>query len=121
MVELLSRDKQALRAARAALETASELADSEKIRAQPMSSKQAADIGQMFELLRKLGSPTLRADIAKTLASLGKFEGMALDRSFPVPQRPAAAKPVPQKVAAKKTAANKPVRTAAAKRPRRKG
>ncbi|HYN61337.1 MAG TPA: hypothetical protein VET87_17605, partial [Rubrivivax sp.] len=99
----------------------SEVAGSEKARAQPMSSKQAADIGQVFELLGKLGSPVLRADIAKSLASLGKFEGMALDRLFPVPRRPAAAKPVTQKVAAKKTAAKKVARTSAAKKPRRKG
>ncbi len=120
VVELLSRNKQVLQAARAALQAASELAGSEKARAQPMSGKQAADIGQVFELLRKVGSPALRADIAKSLASLGKFEGMALDRLFPVPRRPAAAKPVAQKVAAEKTAAKKAARTAAAKKPRRK-
>jgi murein tripeptide amidase MpaA len=120
VVALLSRNKQVLAAARAAMQAASELTGSEKARAQPMSSKQAADIGQVFELLRQLGSPTLRADIAKSLASLGKFEGMALDRLFPVPPRPAAAKPVAKKVVAKKTAAKKAARTAAAKKPRRK-
>ena len=102
------------------METASELAGSEKARAQPISDKQAAEVGKVIELLRTLGSPALRADIAKALASLGKFEGLALDQLFRVPKRPAAAKPVAKKVAPNKTAAKKSVRTAAAKLSRRK-
>ncbi|MGJ7498254.1 M14 family zinc carboxypeptidase [Variovorax sp. RT4R15] len=121
LVELLSHNKQVLQVARAALKTASTLAGSEKARAQPMSGKQAAEIGEMFELLLEVGSPALRADIAKALASLGKFEGVALDRLFPVPKRAAAAKPVAQKVAAKKAPAKKAAQTSAARRPRGKG
>ncbi len=120
VVGLLSRNPQVLEAARAALGAASELADSEKARAQPISHKQATEVVKVIELLRTLGSPGLRADIAKALASLGKFEGLALDQLFKVPKRPAAAKPVAKRVATKKTVAKKSVQTAAAKRSKRK-
>jgi murein tripeptide amidase MpaA len=134
VVGLLSSNKQVLKAAQAALRAASDLAGSEKARAQPVSAKQFAQFGEVLDLLAKVGSPALRADIAKALSSLGKFEGMALDRLFTVPKRPVA-EPVPKqvvarKVATKKTAkktavkraaAPKAVRKVAAKRPRGKG
>lgn len=121
VVELLSSNKQVLKYARAALQAVSELADNAETRAEPISLKQANDIGLLIDLLRKLGSPALRADIAKSLASLGKLEGNALDRMFPEPLRPTAAKPVERKSHAVRTAAKTPSRRAAAKKPRRKG
>ncbi len=104
VVALLSRDPRALAAARSALAVAGELAGSDKARAQPMSAKQAGELGQVFELLGKVGSPALRADIAKSLAAMGKFEGASLDRIFTVAKTPA-----PKQAAQKKAAAKKPV------------
>ena len=110
VVALLSRNREALAAARAALAVAGDLAGSPKARAQPMSGKQAGELGQVFDLLSKLGSPALRADIAKSLAAIGKFEGAALDRIFTVPKKKAAPMPVAAKkgAASRKPAARKP-------------
>ena len=105
VVGLLSREPRVLKAARAALAAASELAGSAASRAKPMSAKQAAELSQVFELLSSVGSAELRADIAKSLSSLGKFEGMALDRLFAVPKPVAPGKKVAAKGAAKKAAA----------------
>lgn len=107
VVNLLARNPQALAAARAALVAAGDLAGSAAGRARPISSKQAEEIRKVFELLGSLGSPALKSDIAKTLAALGKFEGVALDSLFTVPKRPAAPKGVAKKGAAKRGAAKK--------------
>jgi murein tripeptide amidase MpaA len=111
VVGLLSRNAQVLQAARAALDAAGEIAGNKKALAQPISAKQAGEFGKVLELLSTLGSPALRADIAKSLASLGKFEGLALDQLFTVPKRPPVTKP-----AAKKVAKKKAVKKAARKR-----
>lgn len=120
VVALLSRNRDALAAARAALSVAGELAGNPKARAQPMSGKQAGELGQVFELLGKLGSPALRADIAKSLATMGKFDGAVLDRIFSVPRKKATPKPaaVKKKAASRKPAARRATANkATAKRP----
>ena len=123
VVALLSGNREALAAARTALSVASELAGSQKARAQPMSGKQAGDLGQVFELLSKLGSPALRADIAKSLAAMGKFDGAVLDRIFTLPKK-TRPKPMPAtkkvRVARKPAAAKKKVAAARKAPPRKK-
>lgn len=120
VVGLLSSNKQVLKSAQAALRAASDLAGSEKARRQPISAKQSAQLGEVLDLLAKVGSPALRADIARALSSLGKFEDMALDRLFTVPKRPVA-EPIAKKAAVKKTPASRPARKVSAKQPRGKG
>lgn len=85
VVSLLAGQREVLKAAQEALAAASELAASPESRARPISAKQATELGEMLELLQKVGSPALRADIGKALAALGKFEGTPLDGLFRVP------------------------------------
>lgn len=121
VVALLSGHPQAMQAARAALVAAGDVAGSEESRSQPINRKQTAEFVQLFKLLSKLGSPALQADIAKSVAALGKFEGIALDRLFPAPKRPAVtARTVTTKKAAPRRAATKASRKKSASRPRRK-
>jgi murein tripeptide amidase MpaA len=115
-VALLAHNPRALQAARAALSTVGALAAGDASRAKAMSSKQAGDLSQVFELLGSLGSPALKADIAKALATMGQFDGVALDQLFRVPQRPAKAVAA-KKMAGKNTAGKK---AAAKKSPARK-
>jgi len=126
VVNLLASQGEVLQAARGAMAAMGELAASAGARARPIDAKQAAEIGRVFELLQRLGSPALRADIGKALAALGKFEGTPLDGLFKVPKAtkptgpaspPAAArrrkvavkKAAVKKVPAKKVVARKPV------------
>jgi murein tripeptide amidase MpaA len=88
VVSLLSREPKLLQAARVALATAGELVGSDERRAQPIGTKQAAELGRVLDLLGALGSPALRSDIAKSLAAVGKFDGVVLDRLFALPKRP---------------------------------
>ena len=88
LVALLSAHPEALQAARAALVAAGDLAASEDSLAKPIDREQAADFSRVLELVSKLGSKELRADIDRSVATLGKIEGVALVRMFPAPKRP---------------------------------
>ncbi len=84
---LLTRKPEVLHAAQSALAAASAIAATPDARAKPIDAKQVAEFGRIIELLRSIGSRELKADIAKALAALGKFEGMPLDALFKVTQR----------------------------------
>lgn len=87
VVGLLSRDPKLLKAARAALATAAEWVGSDAKRAMPIGTKQAAELRDVLDLLAAVGSAQLKADIAKSLAATGKFDGVVLDRLFALPRR----------------------------------
>lgn len=106
VVGLLSREPRLLASAQRALVALGTLAADEKSRNAAMSAKQAHEIGQVFEVLSRLGSAGLRTDLAKALSSLGKFEGAALDRLFPAPKKA----PVAKKPTATKKKVRPPVR-----------
>lgn len=108
VVGLLSRQPKLLQAASAALATAGSLVGSDQGRAQPIAAKQAAELREVFDLLSAIGSPALRADIAKSLAAVGRFDGVVLDRLFALPKRPASAQAATAKPAGKRKSTNKP-------------
>lgn len=85
---LLAGESKLLDAARLALGTAGDLVSSDKKRKEPIAPAQAGELQKVLELLDKLGSEELRADLTKALAAIGKFEGIVLDQVFPPPKRP---------------------------------
>jgi len=108
VVTLLAAHPELLKAARSALVSLGELVESGS---QPISPKQAADFTKLHELLSARGSAELGTDIAKALTSLGRFEGVALERLFPAPRSIAGGRASTRKGAAKKAKVAKPAPT----------
>lgn len=73
-----------LKAAQAALTVAGAMAASPETHGKPIDAREAAEFGRIVDLLRAVGSRELKADIAKALAALGKFDGTPLDGLFKV-------------------------------------
>jgi hypothetical protein len=107
VVDLLISKREVLQAAQSALATASAMAATPEARSRPIDAKQAAEFGRIVALLRSLGSRELKADIAKVLAALGKFEGTPLDALFKVPPRKGADIEAEAKTSARKKATAK--------------
>lgn len=104
---LLAAQPKLLDAASLALGTVGELVSSDKGRKDPIAPRQANELNKAFELLDSLGSDELRADLAKALSALGKFEGIVLDQVFPQPKRPTRSAATAAKKAVGKLAAGR--------------